>query len=365
MPNGTTPSLFVSSTCYDLAQVRADLRDFAHSMGLNPTLSEFSSFPVNPSIDAVSNCLDNVRNNADLFLLIVGGKYGSLTDTGLSVTNLEFLEANAKGIPTYVFVKQDILTLLPAWKANPDANFSHAVDSPKLFEFVDQLRGKQNLWVFPFATAQDICGTLKQQLGYLFADCLRLRSKMYPPDAMLGALGPLALRTYLEKPSAWEYLTLAHCLNDAIQKHRERRMDLDLGISFGPAIHISGIRELTPWMENGINPAVGPPGVPGDIQKIFHLSERLGQGYLSIVEWALQFTRVSSPKEFATVLRLMSELTVPTLNDIESYATTLYARVQDALKNTKKGEVVTLTMIISLADTDALMAELHRLTVAA
>jgi hypothetical protein len=327
--------------------------------------------------------LDNVRNNADLFILIVGGRYGSLTDAGLSVTNLEFLEANSKGIPVYVFVKRDILTLLPAWRANPDANFSHAVDSPKLFEFVDELRGKKNLWVFPFAVAQDICGTLRQQLGYLFADCLRLRSRMYPPDAVLGALGPAALRTYLERPSAWEYLTLSHCLHDAVRRHREKRMDLDLGISFGPAIHISDVRELAAWiskqlhelilivggldraMANGVEPAVGPPGVPGDIHKIVHLAERLGQAYLSIVEWALQFTRVSSPDEFANVLRLMVEIAMPALNEIESYATTLHARVQDALKNAERGEVVSLTLRISLKDTSALTAELQRLTGAA
>lgn len=383
MPSGTTPSLFVSSTCYDLAQVRSDLRDFAHSMGLNPTLSEFSTFPVNPSIDAISNCLENVRNNADLFLLIVGGRYGSLTDAGLSVTNLEFLEAIAKGIPTYVFVKQDILTLLPVWKANPEANFSHAVDSPKLFEFVDHLRGKQNLWVFPFATAQEICGTLRQQLGYLFADCLRLRSQMYPPDAMLSALGPSALRTYLEKPSAWEYLTLAHCFNDAVARHRDKRMDLDLGISFSAAIHISDVSELLAWipkqldelvlivsgldraMSKGVEPAVGPSGIPGDIRKIIHLSERLGQAYLSITEWALQFTRVSSPEEFATAFRLMSELALPTLNAIELYTSTLYDRVQDALKHAKSGDVVSLTLRVSLPDTAPLMAELRRLTGAA
>ena len=87
MPKGTATTLFVSSTCYDLSQVRFDLHDFAVQFGFDPVLSEYDTFPVNPSIDAVQNCLETLRHRADLFVLIVGGRYGSLTDTGLSVTN--------------------------------------------------------------------------------------------------------------------------------------------------------------------------------------------------------------------------------------------------------------------------------------
>ncbi|MHB0817219.1 DUF4062 domain-containing protein [Stutzerimonas stutzeri] len=39
MPTGHPTSLFVSSTCYDLSQVRADMADFARAMGLEPVLS--------------------------------------------------------------------------------------------------------------------------------------------------------------------------------------------------------------------------------------------------------------------------------------------------------------------------------------
>ena len=82
------PSVFVSSTCYDLAQVRNDLRLFFESLGLLPVLSELPSFPVNPSLDAIGNCLAGVEDAADLFVLVVGGRYGSATDGGKSITNL-------------------------------------------------------------------------------------------------------------------------------------------------------------------------------------------------------------------------------------------------------------------------------------
>jgi hypothetical protein len=93
-------TLFVSSTCYDLAQLRTNLRDFSEAVGFEPVLSELDSFPVNPSQSAIQNCLEVVRTRADLFVLVVGGRYGSMNDAGKSITNLEYLEASARGFNT-------------------------------------------------------------------------------------------------------------------------------------------------------------------------------------------------------------------------------------------------------------------------
>jgi len=82
------PSIFVSSTCYDLKQIRSDLFDYFESCGYAPTLSEFSSFPVNPDSDTIDSCLDAVKNHSDIFILIIGGRYGYETPRGKSITNL-------------------------------------------------------------------------------------------------------------------------------------------------------------------------------------------------------------------------------------------------------------------------------------
>src|SRR6266496_4813252 len=112
----SVPTIFVSSTCYDLQQVRADLKDFIESLGLQPIMSDYNSFPVEPEINAIENCLKVVNEFADLFVLIVGGRYGSANDQGKSVTNMEYLRARAKGIPVYAFVQKSILNILPVWK---------------------------------------------------------------------------------------------------------------------------------------------------------------------------------------------------------------------------------------------------------
>ena len=135
----TKAAVFVSSTCYDLKQVRADIFDFLGSLGFEPVLSEYNSFPIQPEVTPIENCLAVVGAKADIFVLIIGGRYGSAPNDGRSVTNREYLAARAKGIPVYVFVQRSVLDLLRIWKANQSADFSSAVDSPKVFEFVSLL----------------------------------------------------------------------------------------------------------------------------------------------------------------------------------------------------------------------------------
>jgi hypothetical protein len=129
------------------------------------------------------------------------------------VTNLEYLEAKAKGIPCYVFVQRPILTALSIWQKNRSGDFSGIVDSSKLFEFVESLRDPKENWVFPFDYAQDIIETLRKQLAYLFMDALTIRTKMLHcglPEALRDVSGA-ALILAVQKPSAWEYSCSSKC----------------------------------------------------------------------------------------------------------------------------------------------------------
>ena len=207
MPKGYLPSVFVSSTCYDLNQVRADMKRFFESMGLDPILSESPAFPTSPQTSPVDNCLQAVKERTDIFVLIIGDRYGSQNESGKSITNLEYLEARAKGLPIYVFVLKKIINGLPFWKKNPQANYEGTVDTPKLFEFVETLRTSQNHWVFEFDEAQHIMDTLRRQLAYLFMEGLILREKLkeLKPSPVLAELTGKSLKVLWEKPIGWEF----------------------------------------------------------------------------------------------------------------------------------------------------------------
>lgn len=174
------PAVFVSSTCYDLKQIRQDIRDFIEDdLGYEAILSEYDSFPIDPDKDTINNCLRVVEQRADIMVLIVGGRYGYITDHGnKSITNLEYLRAKSKGIPIFVFVDRKVIDILPIWKKNKTADFSNVVDSSKIFEFVDLLRNKDSNWVHEFNTGKDIKNCLKKQLAYLVNDSLYLRRRL-------------------------------------------------------------------------------------------------------------------------------------------------------------------------------------------
>ena len=104
--------VFVSSTCYDLKQIRTDMYNFISDMGFLPFLSEHPSFLIDPQKDIMENCIENVRTNTDIFILIVGNRYGTRIDTGRSITNTEYLAAKELGIPTYIFMLKSIVSIL-------------------------------------------------------------------------------------------------------------------------------------------------------------------------------------------------------------------------------------------------------------
>lgn len=350
MTTGHAPSVFVSSTCYDLAQVRNDLRIFLESMGMIPVLSEFNSFPVDPNLDAIGNCVSSVKDRADIFVLVVGGRYGSHTETGKSVTNLEYLEAKSKGVPRYVFVQKQILTTLPVWQKNKTADFSGIVDSPKLFEFVESLCDPKENWIFPFDSAQDITDTLRKQFAFLFVEALSLRYKVLRAGLpkILDGLSGSAMLLAVQKPFAWEYRLFSQVLSDEISDSVAIKRDLDFGLMLGQAVQLREIPQLSEWvqakldnllffisaMERIVNTAfpkaVGAPGEPGDIEEIVYVARRFGQVYRRILEWTGEFRCIQADTNYLTVLDIVARASRNVIAELEDFATTLQQQLSEA-----------------------------------
>lgn len=375
----TKLTLFVSSTCYDLAQVRENISLFCGGVGINVLVSEQGGFPVDPSFTTVENCLKVVRERADIFLLVVGGRYGSISETGKSITNLEYLEAQSIGIPKYVFVKRDVLALLPVWQSNPDADFSIVVDSPKLFEFISYLRNSGEVWIFPFDSALDLTNTLRVQLSYLFLDSLKWRKKLQPTEPISNRLDARSLKHFSEKSPGWEYLCLASLLRDRMLNLRSKKLDLELGISLGRSIKLDSDVEVFNWISEkmrdassligtinplfskGVLAAVGAPGEPGDIERIEHFAARVSELQSLLLDWSLEFFRVDAPEHFTLALDLSRKMASEAIEQIETYALTLYERIDFALKNHKPGDVLELTLTLTAPSGDQLSNELARI----
>lgn len=314
----TAPSIMVSSTFYDLRQIRNDLfRFISDELGYIPIMSELSSFPIDPDLDTIDNCRRRVENNADILVLIIGGRYGCIDHhTDKSITNLEFLAAKNKGIPIYVFIDKGILALLPVWKDNPTSDYSRVVDSPRVFEFIEQIRSHIRIWTFPFECSRDIETILRNQLSYLFLESLKLRLQLFdsPLSNIIERLRPKALRLALERPKAWEYRLFLQSFIDEVNSRADLIREYHEGLLIESAYYIDAT-DAPDWfntrlhelqnliisanllINESVQVAFGKPGEPGDVEHIIWVSRKLGVILENIIKWAnrIRCSRLESP----------------------------------------------------------------------
>jgi len=118
-------------------------------------------------------------------------------------------------------------------------------------------------------------------------------------------------------------------------------------------------------MNTGFVKAVGEPGEPGDIQRIIHLSNRIGEAYEQLLDWKLQFLRTSVDDDFVKLMSLASEYSSNAITEMEEFSMNMYSTMEGHIANehnNKEGTVITLKLTLSSPDTDAFHEELERLT---
>ena len=363
--------MFVSSTCYDLSQIRADIREFLLSLGVEPLLSEHTTFPVNPQADTLENCVNVVRQRADIFVLIVGARYGTQAE-GKSITNLEYLEARAKGIPIYVFLLKSIQHALPIWKNNRAGDYANVVDTPKLFEFAESLRDTKQHWVFPFEMAKEIIEILRQQIAFLFMDALFAREKLnnLPLTPLLSGLSGESLRLVVERPPCWEYKLFAVTLISEIERLKPRKWDVGYGLKIGRTNLLEDPIQAMDWvstktaalgalthtanvlMNKAANEAFGPPGVAGDADLIVYTVRRLADVYSSALDWAIECNSLDADSEFARLFEIFGRAANEIFAWIENMGPKILESIESALERVNRGETVQLNLMFTIGTPD-------------
>ncbi len=170
------PQVFLSSTLYDLRQVRADVSNFVTSLGYSLLDSTDPRFYADPNVDTYQACLEEVKRS-DMLILVIGGRYGAQRPgTDRSITSQEWELAHSRGIPIFAFVDRKVWDLVSVWESSPSADFSAQVEDERVFEFIKQVSEKsRNNWVWPFDRAAEIVEVLRQQWATIFAESLRER----------------------------------------------------------------------------------------------------------------------------------------------------------------------------------------------
>jgi hypothetical protein len=112
--NNSNNRVFVSSTVYDLIDIRAEVEALLRDFGLTPVMSDSRDDGFDSTIqsNSIDTCLVNLRS-CEKVILILSQRYGpSLGKHGFtdhSATHLEYLEAKRLGIPVYFYVRDQLM----------------------------------------------------------------------------------------------------------------------------------------------------------------------------------------------------------------------------------------------------------------
>ena len=176
------PRVFISSTFYDLRQVREDLERFIRELGYEPIRNETGAIPYEKREKLETSAFREVEMS-DMLVSIVGGRFGSESndDPGYSISQAELRRALDRGIQVFIFVERGVLSEYSTWqlnKADPDVKYRF-VDNPKIYEFVEQLYAlPRNNPVAPFETSIDIVEYLRAQWSGLFQRFLQQQTRV-------------------------------------------------------------------------------------------------------------------------------------------------------------------------------------------
>lgn len=110
------PSVFLSSTFNDLEKEREKVSDALLKIGCFPNGMELFTGPHRPVWKTVTNAIDE----SDYYLLIVGGRYGSLDSDGIGFTEKEFDYAIESKKPVFVFLHKNTKKL--AWEKSEQSD---------------------------------------------------------------------------------------------------------------------------------------------------------------------------------------------------------------------------------------------------
>lgn len=176
--------VFVSSTCYDLVDLRAELEEELRDMGGEPHFSDSrtSDFKAAdaPDVNSIETCLENLRNCGKV-IVILSQRYGPSLPRpfeDISATHLEYREALKKNKPLLFYIRDRLHADFSSWKRNGKredfkAVWAKAGDEQRLFKFIEEHQTlvrpdgltDHNNWYSTFSTSVDLRQDIRRHLA--------------------------------------------------------------------------------------------------------------------------------------------------------------------------------------------------------
>lgn len=210
-----SPRIFVSSTCYDLYDLRNNIYNFIKDYDYEPIMSEFGDIFYDYNLHVQDACVNEI-SKCQMFVLIIGNNYGSFyhktkenDKNPKSVTMTEFQKALKDNIPKHIFINRmvkydydnyrrflekeytkyfsdnnvendDIESIKFKIRDEFDSNYHFAHESYKhIFKFIDATSSLVvNNAILTYETTTDIQSQLKKQWSnFMYESLIKAKEK--------------------------------------------------------------------------------------------------------------------------------------------------------------------------------------------
>lgn len=174
--------IFISSTCYEMDNVRETLKNCIEQMGHKAIMCESMYYA--DGLTAEAACYENVKN-CDLIVHIIGKHFGSpaTNDKAYSVAQKELKTALEEKKPKIVLIPRDVQNDFTLYCNNTQSARKRIAytsvkrkDAEKLFCFIKQIRTELNIPMFTYDSLGDLQQVIKNQLSGLFKEKLDNRN---------------------------------------------------------------------------------------------------------------------------------------------------------------------------------------------
>lgn len=158
--------IFLSSTCYDLKDLRAEVEAFLINKGHELLLSDRENFPVTLDVHRHDVCINNV-SKCDLLILVVDSRFGApyYKNNDISITWAEFNAALNAGKKIMPFVRREIFNERRTCNHNLKLgnNFSPAfAEDIRVFKLIDEIQKHEGgYWIEQFDNSINIKSRLE------------------------------------------------------------------------------------------------------------------------------------------------------------------------------------------------------------
>lgn len=254
------PRVFLSSTYYDLKQIRADLERFIREQGYEPVLNELGNIPYGKDEKLEEYCYKEI-GGIDILISVIGGRFGSSSQHGdKSVSQMELNTAIELNKQVYIFIDKNVYQEHQFYldnKKTKDVKYKFA-DNVKIHEFIEFVESlPNNNTIHGFETSREITNFLKEQWAGLFQRFLQEQTRIKEVNLIQGLESTSNTLNQLVKFLTQERTEKDNAINEILMSNHPALEEIQQKLGITHRVYYTNYKELDTLLKSkGFKPDI-------------------------------------------------------------------------------------------------------------